>query len=124
LENTSDIAKIEKGDSNMTRYLIEETVSSQAVAALIKNPHDRTEVVRPIFESVGGKLEHYYVAYNENTVYMLAEIPDQESLAAILWSFKSGGGPLSIRATPLMTMTESVDMLKKAGSLGYRGPSE
>jgi len=46
----------------MTRYLIEETVTSQAVAALMKNPHDRTEAVRPVFESVGGKLEHYYIA--------------------------------------------------------------
>ena len=40
----------------MTRYLIEETVTSQASAAVIKNPHDRTEAVRPILESVGGKL--------------------------------------------------------------------
>jgi len=35
----------------MTRYLIQETVTSQAVAALMKNPHDRTEAVRPVFES-------------------------------------------------------------------------
>ena len=103
----------------MTRYLIKETVTSQAVAALMKNPHDRTEAVRPIFESVGGKLEHYYIAYNENTVYIIADIPDQDSLAAILWTFQAGGGPMSIKATPLMTATEAVDMLKKAGSLGY-----
>ena len=106
----------------MTRYLIEETVTSQAAAAIIKNPHDRTEVLRPIFESVGGKLEHFYVAYSENTVYLLAEIPDQESLAAILWAFQAGGGPMSIKATALMTMTEAVEMLKKAGSLGYSPP--
>jgi len=103
----------------MTRYLIEETVTSQAVAAIMKNPHDRAEAVRPIIESVGGKLEAYYVAYTENTVYLLAEIPDQESLAAILWAFQAGGGPMSIKATPLMTATEAVDMLKKAGGLGY-----
>jgi len=107
----------------MTRYLIEETITSQAAAALIKNPHDRTEVIRPIFESVGGKLEHFYVAYNENTVYILAEIPDQESLAAIIWAFQAGGGPISLKATPLMTATEAVDMTKRAGSLGYRPPT-
>jgi uncharacterized protein with GYD domain len=90
------------------------------VAPIMKNPHDRTEAVRPIFESVGGKLEHYYVAYTENTVYLIAEIPDQESLAAILWAFQAGGGPMSIKATPLMTATEAADILKKAGNLGYR----
>ncbi len=107
----------------MTRYLIEETITSQAAAALMKNPHDRTEAIRPIFEAVGGKLEHYYVAYSENTVYLLAEIPDQESLAAILWAFQAGGGPVSVKATPLMTATEAVGVLKKAGNLGYRPPT-
>jgi len=107
----------------MTRYLIEETITSQAAAAIMKKPHDRAEAIRPIFESVGGKLEHYYVAYSENTVYLLAEIPDQESLAAIVWAFQAGGGPMSVKATPLMTATEAVDMCKKAGSLGYRPPT-
>ena len=107
----------------MTRYLIKETASSQAVAAIMKNPEDRAEVLRPIFESVGGKLEHYYVAYNENTVYLIAEIPDQESLAEIIWAFQAGGGPTSIKATPIMTFKEAVDVLKKAATLGYRPPT-
>ena len=106
----------------MTRYLIEETITSHTAAAIIKNPHDRTEAIRPIFEAVGGKLEHYYVANSENTVYLLAEIPDQESLVAIIWAFQAGGGPTSLKATPLMTATEAVDVLKKAGSLDYRPP--
>ena len=108
----------------MTRYLIEETVTSQAAAAVTKDPHDRAEVIRPIFEAVGGKLEQYYVAYNENTAYLLAELPDQKSLAAILWAFQAGGGPMSINATPVMTSAEVVDVFKKVGSLGYRPPAE
>ena len=108
----------------MTRYLIKETVSSQAVAAIMKNPEDRTEVLRPIFESVGSKLEQYYVAYNENTVYLIADLPDQESLATIIWAFQAGGGPTSINSTPIMTFKESLDVLKKAGNLGYSPPTE
>ena len=104
----------------MTLYLIEETITSQAAAAIMKKPHDRAEAIRPIFESVGGKLEHYYVAYSENTIYLLAEIPDQESLAAIIWAFQAGGGPMSIKATPLMTATEALNVMKRAGSLGYQ----
>ena len=83
----------------------------------------KLEAVRPIFQSVGGKLEHYYVAYNENTVYLIAEIPDQESLAELIWAFQAGGGPTSIKATPIMTSTEAVDVLKKAATLGYRPPT-
>jgi len=104
----------------MTRYLIEETYTSQAAAAVIKNPQDRSEAIRPIFETVGGRLEHYYIACNENTVYLLAEIPDQESLSAIILAFQAGGGPMSIKATPLMTATEALNVMKRAGSLGYQ----
>ena len=106
----------------MTRYLIEEAYTSQAASAVIRNPQDRTDAVKPVFESVGGKLEHFYIAYNENTVYLVAEIPDQESLVAILMAIQAGGGVSSIKATPLMTATEAVDIFKKAGSVGYSPP--
>ena len=108
----------------MTRYLIQETTTSQATAAVLKNPQDRTEYMRSVFESVGGKLEHLYIAYTENTIYILADVPDHESLAAILAAFLAGGVPMSLKATPLMTATEAVDVFKKAGSLGYIPPTE
>lgn len=63
------------------------------------------------------------MAYNENTVYLLAEIPDHESLAVIIFAFQAGGGPIFLNATPLMTATEAVNVMKKAGSLGYRPPT-
>jgi uncharacterized protein with GYD domain len=111
-----------KGGLDMTLYLIEETASSEAIAALMKDPQDRTEHIRSLFEAVGGKLLHFFIAYNENTAYLLAEIPDQESLAEVVWAFQAGGGPTAIRATPLMTFTEAVDVWKKAGSLDYSPP--
>ena len=49
----------------MTRYLIEHIPVPQAAAAVIKNPQDRTDAIRTIFESVGGRLEHYYIAFEE-----------------------------------------------------------
>ena len=108
----------------MTRYLIEETISSQAVAALLKNPHDRTDATRQVFEAVSGRLEHCYVAYTENTAYLLADVPDQESLTAVMGAMHGGGGVMSWKAMPLMTASEAVDMLKKGGSLGYRSAAE
>jgi uncharacterized protein with GYD domain len=123
MDRHTEIMITAKGGLNMTRYLIEESYTSQAAAAIIQNPQDRAEVLRPIFESVGGKLEHYFIAYSENTVYLLAEIPDLESLAALVMAFQAGGGPVSVKATPLMTATEAVGVMKKAGSLGYHPPT-
>ena len=108
----------------MTRYLIEETYTSQAASAIIKNPEDRTEAIRPVIESVGGTLEQYYIAFSENKVYLLVEIPKQENLSAVMTAIQAGGGITSWKATALMTATEAVAVFKKAGSLGYKPPRE
>ena len=107
----------------MTRYLIEHIPVPQAAAAVIKNPQDSTEAIRTIFESVGGKLDHYYIAFEENTIYLLGEIPDQESLGAIMTSIWASGVSMSLKAKPLITATEAVDVFKKAGTIAYRPPS-
>jgi uncharacterized protein with GYD domain len=106
----------------MTRYLIEHIPVPQAAAAVIKNPEDRTEAIRTIFESVGGRLDHYYIAYGENTVYLLGEIPDEESLGAFMMSIWASGVSMSLKAKPIMTATEAVEVFKKAGTVGYRPP--
>jgi uncharacterized protein with GYD domain len=106
----------------MTRYLIEHIPVPQAAAAVIKNPQDRTEAIRTIFESVGGRLDHYYIAYAENTIYLLGEVPDQESLAAIMTAIWASGVSMSLKAKALMTATEAVDVYKKAKTVGYRPP--
>ena len=107
----------------MTRYLIEHSPVPQAAAAVIKNPQDRTEAIRTIFESVGDRLEHYYIAFEENTIYLVGEIPDQDSLAALVTSIWGGGVSMSIKAKPIITATEAVAVFKKAGNIAYRSPS-
>jgi uncharacterized protein with GYD domain len=107
----------------MTRYLIEHIPVPQAAAVVIKNPQDRTEAIRTIFESVGGKLEHYYIAFSEGTIYLLGELPDEESLAAIMTSLWASGVSMSLKAKAIVTATEAVDVFKKAGTVGYRPPA-
>jgi len=104
----------------MAKYLIKETISSNAAQYLMKNPEDRAQIIRPVFESVGGKLEHYYVACNENSTYLIADIPEQKDLMALLWVFQAGGGPTNITATPIITIAETVDVVKKAATLNYQ----
>ena len=44
----------------MAHYLIQGAYTSEAWAGLVKNPEDRTAVVRAALESLGGKLEALY----------------------------------------------------------------
>ena len=106
----------------MARYLIQVSTAPQANAAVIQNPQNRAEAVRPVFEAAGGRLEEYYVAVGENTIYMLAEIPSEESLGTIMLATMAGGAATSIKSTPILTAEEAVDLAKKAAGLGYRPP--
>ena len=108
----------------MARYMIQETFTPQVIAALMKNPEDRTEPIRTIFEAAGGKLEHYFVSISENTVFLVADFPDQESCAAVSWAIFAGGALSAIKVTPIVTATEAVDLMKKAASVAYRPPGK
>ena len=106
----------------MTRYLIQIAIAPQAMAAVIQNPHNRAEAVRPIFEAVGGRLEEYYIAVGGNTAYIVAELPDEKSLGVINMAVFAGGAVTSMKSTAIVTAEEAVDVMKKAGAIAYRPP--
>ncbi len=108
----------------MPRYLIQFSATPEASAAVLKNPTNRAEVIGPMFEALGGKLEHYYFEVGGNTGYLVAEMPDQEKLGIINAAIFSGGALTSIKSTAIMTSEEIVDIYKKAADLVYRPPQE
>jgi len=106
----------------MPRYMIQATTTPQAAAAVLQNPEDRTEVIRPIFEAVGGSVEQYYLSLVENAIFVIADVPDQDTLSALSLAFFAGGPWVSYRVTPIMTASEAVDVFKRAATVAYRPP--
>ena len=47
-------------------------------------------------------------------------MPDNVSAAGIAMAFASGGACKSVKTTPLLTVEEGVEAMKKAGKTGYR----
>jgi len=109
---------------NMAKYLIEETVGSPGFQGLLQKPEDRSEVLRPIFEAAGCKLEQFYVSLIENKTYLIIESPDLDSVYTVGATFLASGAASSIKYIPLKTISEVVDIAKKAASLGYRPPGK
>ena len=107
----------------MARYLMQITLVPQAFTALVQNPDNRAEAVRPIFEAMGGRLEEYYFAVGENTVYTLGEMPDHVSMEALTMAVLAGGAVTSTKSTAILTAKEAVDAMKKAKDVGYRPPA-
>ncbi len=47
----------------MAHYLIQASYSKEGIGQLLANPQDRAAAVRPVVESMGGKLEFLYYAF-------------------------------------------------------------
>ena len=106
----------------MPFFLIQASYSAQATAAMVKNPQDRAAAVRPMIERSGGKLHGLWLAFGEYDIVAIAEMPDNASAAAISMAIGSSGTMNAYRTTPLLTMAEATEAMKKAGTAGYQAP--
>ena len=104
----------------MSSYLIQVAYSVQALATLIKNPQNRTEVVRKSVEKLGGKLVGIWFAFGDYDVMVIVELPDNVSAAALALAVAGSGTGKSVKTTPLLSVEEGVAALKKAGTSGYK----
>jgi uncharacterized protein with GYD domain len=106
----------------MAHYLVQASYTPESWAALVKNPQDRNEIVRPIIERLGGRLDQFYLAFGANDVVGIIELPDNVSAAALSLAVSSSGAMKSLQTTPLMTMKEGIEAMKKAGNVDYQPP--
>ena len=107
----------------MARYLFQGTYTPEAWAAQINNPQNRVEVIRPVIENLGGRFESAYYAFGDYDVVFIGEVPDNVSAAALALAINSGGALKAFKTTPLMTIEEGMEAMRKAGGTGYRPPS-
>jgi uncharacterized protein with GYD domain len=106
----------------MARYLFQAAYTSEAWAAQVQHPQNRIDVIRPVIERLGGRIECAYLAFGDYDVMVIAEMPDNVSAAAFSVAGSAGGGIKAVKTTPLLTMDEGIEALKKAAGAGYRPP--
>ena len=106
----------------MAFYLIQASYTSQAVAAMVKNPQDRAAVIRPMIERVGGKLHGLWFAFGAHDIVAIAEMPDNVGAAAMAMAIGSSGAMSDYQSTPLMTSTDAVEAMKQAAAVVYQAP--
>jgi uncharacterized protein with GYD domain len=104
----------------MPKYLIEASYTLEGVKALQRSGGtSRREAIAELAESVGGRLESLHFAFGEHDIYVIAELPDNESAAAVALTVNSAGGA-AVRTVVLLT-PEEVDAAAKR-SVDYRPP--
>ena len=105
----------------MPQYLLQGSYTSAAWAAQVKDPKNRLDAVRPVFEALGGTIDHSWLCFGEYDIAVVASFPDSVSAAAISMAIAAGGA-INLKTTPLLSSEEGIEALKKAGQAGYRPP--
>jgi uncharacterized protein with GYD domain len=106
----------------MALYLSRFSYTPETWARLIANPEDRRKAAQTYIESVGGKLHGFWYAFGTHDGYNLWEAPDDVSMAAVALAISGGGALSSFETTPLMTVDDTMDALRRAGQIQYQAP--
>jgi len=104
----------------MASYLVQVGYTPEAWSAVMKNPQDRSEAVRPAIEKLGGKIERFWMSFGEYDIIGVVEMPNNVSAAAFAIAISAGGACRNVKTTPLLTIEEGVEAMKQAGTCGYK----
>ena len=104
----------------MPHYLIQVGYNSRGVAALVNEPQDRIEKVRPAVEALGGRIECAYYAFGEYDIVLTVEMPDNTMAAAMALAVGAGGTVSSYTTTVLLTPEEAMQAMSRAAESIYK----
>jgi uncharacterized protein with GYD domain len=97
----------------MPKYLAHCNYVGDGIKGLLKEGgSSRRAVVDRLVESVGGKVEAFYYAFGETDLYVIADLPDKESMAAVALMVAASGA-IAIKTTVLITPEELDEAAKK-----------
>ena len=102
----------------MSLYMYEAAYTAESLAAQLKNPQNRADSVgRAACAAVGGKLVGSWYCFGDYDLIIIADVPDNESMAAIALAIAAGGAVRSAKTTVLMSGAEAVAGMKKADAV-------
>ena len=79
----------------------------------------RQKAVADTIEGMGGQLESFHFGLGEHDAYVIADLPDNESVAAITLAVNASGGATA--RTGVLLTPEEVDRAAER-SVAYRAP--
>lgn len=104
----------------MAKYLIEANYVGEGVKGLLKDGGtSRRNAVKKLLSSVGGKVESFYYAFGDTDAYVVVDVPDNVTAAAVALTVAASGA-VQLKTTVLLTAEEMDEATKL--SPAYRAP--
>jgi uncharacterized protein with GYD domain len=104
----------------MAKYLIEANYVGEGINGLLKEGGTkRRAAVEELFKSMGGTVEAFYFAFGDQDVFIIGDLPDNATAAALALRVNAAGAAMC-KTTVLITPQEVDDAVKKTAI--YRPP--
>ena len=104
----------------MPKYLFQGSYTMEGLSGLMEEgATGRREMAQHLAASMGGSIEAFYYAFGDSDLYVIADLPDDASAAAVSVTVGASGAA-SIKTTVLVT-PETIDQAMKKTE-GYRPP--
>jgi uncharacterized protein with GYD domain len=104
----------------MPKYLFEANYTAEGTKGVLKEGGSgRRAAVEKAIAGLGGRLEAFYFAFGSSDAYVIADLPDNTTAAAM--SFAVGQSGLASTKTVVLLTIEEADAAAKK-SVAYRGP--
>jgi uncharacterized protein with GYD domain len=108
----------------MPKYLVEGRYTSDGLTGLAREGVSRRRAdIAKMIESAGGKLEAVYFAFGDADFYIIFDVPDNISAAA-LSVVANQSGFVTSKIIVLMTVDETEQAFKNAMSIHFLPPGE
>jgi uncharacterized protein with GYD domain len=108
----------------MALYMIQAAYTAEAWATMTKSPQDRRIPIRETAQKLGGRLIDVYYCFGEYDAFVLVELPDDNAALATAMAAVTPGHLKAIKTTKLFSVEETMEAMRKAGSLAFQGPSK
>jgi uncharacterized protein with GYD domain len=98
----------------MPLYMYQAAYTPESIAAQIRDPKDRMEVVKPAFDAIGAKVLAAGHPFGDYDVMVVFEAPDDSAVASLALVVAAGGAVKIAKTTKLLSTQEWVDALRRA----------
>ena len=104
----------------MAKYLFKASYTREGIQGVLKEGGTgRRDAVEKLTKGMGGSLESFYFAFGGTDAYVVTDLPDNASAAAVALAVNAAGGA---GATTVVLLTpEEVDEASKK-TVDYRPP--
>ena len=100
----------------MPKYLVQANYVGEGLRGLLKEGgSSRRAVIEKLYQSVGGRVEAFYYAFGDTDLFVIGDVPDNVSAAA-LSLIVNAAGAATVKVTVLLTAEEIDAAAKKTAT--------